>query len=185
VFNYGFADGWELVIDIDGFAWTQDTPRSYVQSEVFVKHVLREGCLQEKHGPSVALETGPLLPTIPRKPIAIGSPVHDEVGWSADLIVSECLGPVTMHANFTVEYQRDRSVAGSVGSIFEGPRDWRVRPVGEIYIEDQSGSSATSILVGAIWTYRKSLTFDAAVRTLQGSPTSNELRVGLTWVFGV
>jgi hypothetical protein len=181
VFNYGFSDGWELVIDIDTYLWSISSPSSFVWSDVEVKHVLREGCLQEKRGPSVALEVGPLLPTLPQ--------LGDEVGWSTDLIVSECWDPITVHANFQVEYERNRELEESVGAIVEGPRDWRVRPVGEAYLEHSPGSDELSILAGAIWTYRKSLTFDAALRTLQTiegtTPASYQIRVGLTWVFGV
>jgi hypothetical protein len=159
VFNYGFSKGWELVIDLD----------------VLVKHVLRAGCLQDRTGPSIALETGPLLPTVPQ--------LDDEAGWSADLILSQTLGPIIVHANELVEATRDRQFLYTTGAIVEGPRAWTVRPVGEAYIGAQDGAEITSVLAGAIWTASEHVAVDAAVRhDREGAVIGNELRIGVTWV---
>jgi hypothetical protein len=65
-FNYGFAPGWEAVVEGQvvhslnaGVGGT-----SLVGNGAFLKGVLREGVLQEKTGPSVATEFGLLLPGI-------------------------------------------------------------------------------------------------------------------------
>jgi hypothetical protein len=63
VLNYGFARRFELVLQGFDFApWggtTPAAPNKFMDTSVFVKTVLREGCLQEKGGPSVATEVGP------------------------------------------------------------------------------------------------------------------------------
>jgi hypothetical protein len=184
VFNYGFSPGWEIVVDFDGtLPWSDSGPSARIlQSDFFVKHVLRAGCLQEKSGPSIALETGVLFPTVPQ--------LDDEAGWSADLIVSQTLGPITVHANGLVQATRNRQFLYTGGAIIEGPRDWKVRPVGELYAGQNGGQLLDSFLVGAIWTFREHLVFDAAIRrgteaaNGQSGPTvaETEVRLGVTWV---
>ncbi len=175
VFNYGFAAGWELVVDVDDFSPLVRRADSYVQTDVLAKHVLRAGSLQEKSGPSVAIELGPLLPTVPQ--------LSDEAGWSTAVIVSQRWEPLTVHVNAQLELTRDRDVELVGGAIVEGPDRWRVRPVAEGYIERENGVNLESGLVGAIWRDRKTLSFDAAVRVFRESgATTGEVRVGLTLV---
>ena len=178
VFNYGFSDGWELVFDYDAGIPLGDPGSSLVLTDLQVKHVLRDGSLQEASGPSVALELGPLFPTLPS--------LHDEVGGDATLIVSQRWSHLTIHVNGMVEWTRDRAWSTTIGAIVEGPGDWRVRPVAESYVETERGANLFSGLVGAIWRYRPHVVFDAAVRVIRDdidkTGTSGELRVGLTWV---
>jgi hypothetical protein len=176
VFNYGFSDGWELVFDYDADIPLGDVGSSLLLTDLQVKHVLRDGSLQEASGPSVALELGPLFP----------ENLHDEVGGDATLIVSQRWSHVTVHVNGMVEWTRDRAWSTTIGAIVEGPGDWRVRPVAEGYVETERGANLFSGLVGAIWRYRPHVVFDAAVRVIRddidSTGTSGELRVGLTWV---
>jgi hypothetical protein len=63
VFNYGFSEGWEAVLE--GLGQTRlssSGPTSLTAAGAFLKHVLQPGSLQEKTGPSVATEFGVLLP---------------------------------------------------------------------------------------------------------------------------
>jgi len=188
VFNYGFSDGWELVVDYDAALPLNDLGGSLVLTDLQVKHVLRDGSLQHRSGPSVALELGPLFPTIPT--------LADEIGFDATLIISQRWSNVTVHLNSEVAWERDRTLTTTDGFIIEGPYRWRLCPVGEAYISSESGASEYSALVGAIYLWRPWLVFDAAVRIIQnnqsGTPstgpgtstqgTSGELRLGLTWV---
>ncbi|HEY1812758.1 MAG TPA: hypothetical protein VGG74_10460 [Kofleriaceae bacterium] len=188
VFNYGFSDGWELVFDYDAAIPLGDLGSSLVLTDLQVKHVLRDGSLQGRSGPSVALELGPLFPTIPTFP--------DEVGFDATLIVSQRWSDVTVHLNSEVAWERDRAVSATNGFIIEGPQRWRLRPVAETYVSVERGASLYSGLVGAIYRWRSTVVFDAALRIIEndqpgppstGPGTSNngasgELRVGLTWV---
>jgi hypothetical protein len=178
VFNYGFSDGWELVFDYDAGIPLGDPGSSVVLTDLQVKHVLRDGSLQDGRGPSVALELGPLFPTLPS--------LHDEIGGDATLIVSQRWSHFTIHVNAMVEWTRDRAWSTTIGAIVEGPGDWRVRPVAEAYVETERGANLVSGLVGAIWRYRPHVVFDAAVRVIHddidNTGTSGELRLGLTWV---
>lgn len=187
VFNYGFAPGWELVVDLDASIPTGDPGSTLVPTDVLVKHVLRDGSLQERTGPSVAIELGPLLPSLPS--------LSDEAGWSTAVIVSQRFASLTIHVNGLVEWTRDRAVAVTGGAIIEGPEHWRVRPVAEGYVSRERDANLYSGLVGAIWRYRDHLAFDAALRLIRNDQaenvqngltaqdaTSAEIRIGLTWV---
>lgn len=183
VFNYGFSKGWELVFDYDASLPLANLGSSLVLTDLMVKHVIREGSLQEKSGPSVAIELGPLFPTLPT--------IDDEIGGSFAVIVSQHWNPLTIHVNAGVAWSRDRAIETTGGAIIEGPQAWRLRPVGEFYVSNERGGNLYSALVGAIYRFRASLTFDAAVRiikddedrtTMSTNGTQSELRLGLTWV---
>ncbi len=162
VFNYGFAASWELVIDVDRFD-------DFVGSDVLVKHVLRAGSLQEAHGPSIAIETGPLLPGT--------SEQQREVGWVGNLIVSQRWDALTVHVNGGFMYGRDRDWIATANLIVEGPDTWRVRPVAEFAVEDR-----TTGLVGAIWRVTSTIALDAAVFAGQ---EDQGVRAGFTWVLAI
>jgi hypothetical protein len=69
VLNFGFSKNWELVLQ--GRLETpvsSSEPPSLTTTELLLKHVLREGSLQDRSGPSVATEFGLLLPGINRGP---------------------------------------------------------------------------------------------------------------------
>jgi hypothetical protein len=93
--------------------------------------VLREGSLQEKSGPSIATEFGVLLPGI-----------NDEHGTGASLagIVSQRWDWGTAHLNAQIELTREQHADYFFDTIIEGPHDWVVRPVSEIFYERDVGS---------------------------------------------
>jgi hypothetical protein len=142
------------------------------------KAVVREGALQDRPGPSIALEVGALLPTVP----VAGGP-----GMSVTAIASERWPALTLHLDAEGDYTRDGTFAFIGGFILEGPDAWAVRPVSEFFVAHQTETPATvSGLAGAIWRVRPQLSFDNAFRlAYQGSAREIEVRVGLTWSFAI
>jgi len=183
VVNYGFAKDWEAVLEGRGeypLAPSDDTRGRLVEDAFSLKHVLRDGVLQDKPGPSIATEFGVLLREL-----------HNEQGYGASWlgIVSDRWSWGTTHFNFGAELTRDHNTNFVAGWIVEGPQEWTVRPVGEASFEHQVGPVKTdtvSALVGAIWKVRDDLSFDVAVKQawVNGNPQT-ELRAGLTFAFSV
>lgn len=182
VVNLGLASGWELVLQ-GREVLPPDAPGAsprigLVDTGAFLKGVVREGALQGKSGPSVALEIGPLLPT-----------VHDErgAGFSAALILSHRLPLGAVHLN--VQEARTRAGRGDlfVGLIVEGPQGWRVRPVAELYAEKELGARATfSALGGAIVPIAHGLALDSALRAASIDGVGvYEVRAGFTWAIAL
>src|SRR5215471_20912754 len=101
VYNYGFAKNWELVIEGRGEhpLSGEDTGSRFVDDAISLKHVLREGVLQGKSGPSVATEFGVLLPEINGVPNAGGS-------WA--VIMSDRWSWGTVHLNIGTAWTREQ-----------------------------------------------------------------------------
>ena len=100
------------------------------------------GSLQDKTGPSVAPEFGVLLPD---------GTGDSSVGVSWASIVSQRCDWGTVHFNAETALTRDHHADVFVGSIIEGPSQWKVRPVAEIFYEKEFGLEETiSGLVGVI-----------------------------------
>src|SRR5204863_4500814 len=121
-----------------------DASRSRIVDTVLnIKTVVREGVLQDKAGPSVAIALGMLLPTVNDEP---------GVGVQGAAILSHRFGPVTGHLNAGLALSRAKriDVVGSV--ILEGPRMWPVRPVSEVFAQLEAGDETTvTALAGLIW----------------------------------
>ena len=177
-FNYGFAERWEAVLEGQWqHGLTGSTKRSsLVGNAASLKGVLREGSLQEKPGPSVATEASLLLPGI-----------GDESGTGGSIagIVSQQWPFLTVHLNLAATVTREQHGDYFVSAMVEGPRDWPVRPVAELFHERDFGTfNATSGLIGAIWQVRRNLAFDAALRHARiNDRTQDEVRAGLTFSF--
>jgi hypothetical protein len=178
--NYGFIPGWEAALEgkvthglTAGIAGT-----SLVESDALLKGVLREGSLQEKSGPSIATEFGVLLPGI-----------NDEHGTGAVLngIASQRWDWGTAHINAQIALTREQHADYFLDTIIEGPRDWVVRPVAEIFYERDVGLFRTrSALVGAIWQVQDNIAVDFGVRGARvNDHTAGEFRAGVTFAFGV
>jgi len=175
VFDYGFAERWELVVEAAGQAPPAGGGPTPVSDEVMLKYVVQPGALQDKPGPSIATEFGPLLPNIG------GS----SMGFEFEGIVSQRWEWGTVHLNFDPELTRDHHGALFLDAIIEGPRTWTVRPVLEIYSDSVVNEPQTfSALAGAIWQVRDNLAFDVGLRyaLVNGRPVS-ELRAGITFGF--
>ncbi|HVW23870.1 MAG TPA: hypothetical protein VHC69_00775 [Polyangiaceae bacterium] len=177
VLNLGILPQTELVVDFNDFVALNpdpDGPRvRLLDTDVLLKHVFREGVLQGRSGVSVAVEAGPLLPEINGT---------NAFGASADCIVSYQWPALTLHFNEWAEYTRAHNPFVFTGLIAEGPHEWAVRPVAEVfYSHEWNARDEASALVGAIWALRESFTLDAGVRgaRLDGQDAL-EVRLGFT-----
>jgi len=166
------------VVDFKDFVGLQSVagqPRMrLLDTDIFLKGILRRGTLQGESGVSIALEAGPLLPELGGT---------RGLGAQANLITSYRWEALSLHLNTSAALTRDHQLDGFVSLILEGPHDWAVRPVGEIYADHEFGNDTTySALAGAIWQVRDGLALDAAVR-YAAQPGNNdvEVRFGLTW----
>ena len=175
VVNIGLPDRWEAVFQGQGQfpLSTSDQPAALTGAGAFLKHVLRPGSLQDGSGPSIATEFGALLPGI-----------NADAGFGASVagIVSQRWewGTATFNAQTTLT--RDHHADLFLSTILEGPSQWKVRPVAEIFYEEVFDQSHTiSGLIGAIWQVRDDLAFDIGFRhaVTNGQPL-NEIRAGLT-----
>jgi hypothetical protein len=182
IFNWGFADGWEAVLEGRHLVQLGNAipgPRHRVEDTAFsLKGVLRDGSLQDRTGPSVATEASALLPTI-----------HGEPGVGAEwaVIVSQRWTDLTVHVNGAAAWTRAHEPGLFGGIILEGHDAWAVRPVAEAFVEGERDAPTTvSGLAGAIWRVREGLSLDAGLRRARGGGMSTtELRAGLTWGFSV
>jgi len=185
VFNYGIAERWELVVQGDlTHSLIEDSRRtSLLGGGVFLKGVVREGSLQGKKGPSIATEFGFLLPSINDE--SANGPTG--TGGSLAGIVSQKWPWLTVHLNVAAALTRQQTADGFVGVILEGPRDWPLRPVAEVFYErDFGGATTKSALVGVIWQVRDNIAFDVGLRAAQVSDQPlREVRFGVTFGFPV
>ena len=176
VFNLGIAEGWEAVLQGQAVTLLSPGPvqTSLIGNEFSLKNVLRDGVLQEKDRPSIAVEFGPLLPGVNGEPGAGAS-------WGG--IVSNRWGWLTAHFNAAVAVTRNHHADAFLGTIVEGPWDWLVRPVAEVFYEREWGVAETvSVLAGAIWQVNDKLAFEIALRDARvNGHAVNELRAGVTF----
>jgi hypothetical protein len=188
VLNFGIFADTELVFDFENTLASgalAGRPRlALLGTDVFLKHVLRKGILQEASGLSIAVEFGPLTPEIHGT---------NAFGASANLILSYRWDFATLHFNELSEYSREHELVVFSGVIAEGPRAWPVRPVTEIFYEQPlhpehresrlAVERTLSGLVGFIWPVRTWFALDLAVRGAKvGDESESEVRFGFTWV---
>ena len=178
VVNIGLTPGWEAVFEGHGkFPLSDSEERAGLAGAgAFLKGVLRPGSLQDQEGPSVATEFGVLLPGI-----------NAESGFGASLagIVSQRWEWGTIHFNVATALTREHRADLFFGTIIEGPAKWTVRPVLEVFFEEEFGRSRTaSGLIGAIWQIKDELSLDVGFRhaNTNGRPV-DELRMGMTFGF--
>jgi hypothetical protein len=179
VINYGFSENWEAVFEGTGQTpLSPAAPENLIDAGAFLKYVLRPGSLQDKPGPSVATEFGVLLPD---------STSNSGVGASLAAIVSQRWDWGTVHFNAQTAITREHHSDVFTSVILEGPYSWSVRPVAEIFYENEFGKQETvSGLVGLIWRVRDNLSFDVGLRhALNNGRPVNEIRAGLTFGFPV
>jgi hypothetical protein len=184
VLNLGILRGVELIVDLQNYVGIDEPPGQardrLLDTDVFLKGVLRRGSLHGGSGLSIAAELGPLLPN-----------VNGEVGYGAscNVIVSQHWSDLTIHVNSWVELSRgDLHLDWFEGVILEGSQDAALRPVSELYVEREfvTGATTWSALFGAIWRAREGLAFDVGLREGRaGQEAVSEIRLGLTWALTV
>jgi hypothetical protein len=186
VLNLGIFEQTELVADVDEWVAVgrlpPGTPRTVLfGADVLLKHVFVKGTLQDEPGPSVAVETGVLLPQV--------NGVNASYGGSLDVITSYSWPWATLHWNEWFQWTRLQHPDLFTGLILEGPRDWKVRPVAEVFFEEDftAAFSVGSGLVGAIWTLSENWTLDAGFRAARLDSLGNEFeaRLGFTWATAI
>jgi len=175
IFNYGFAEGWELVLQTVAQGFPSDAGPMNVSNAAFLKYVIKPGVLQDKPGVSIATEFGPLFANFGDSGTGFG--------WTG--IASQRWDWGTVHLNAAANLTPDQQREIFLDAIIEGPNKWMVRPVMEIYSDTLVNQTQTySALVGAIWTVSDKLSFDMALRyALVNGREVNEIRFGLTYGF--
>src|SRR5262245_45146982 len=177
VLNYGVAKNWEAVGE---FRLHVSPSVQVVDPSLSLKGVIREGILQEKPGPSVAVEVGPLLPST--------LPNEGHFGFEGIGIVSAGLGPFTVHLNGGGGIDRVDARAFAIwGVIGELPVVRSLRVVGEIAGEDVRGELPNhAALIGFIWQAAPSVAVDAGLRRglTDGAPAW-QITAGVTFGFRV
>jgi hypothetical protein len=176
--NFGISDDREIVLEgkLKTFQGNlfEGSRTSLVDTALSLKQVHRRGSLQDGIGPSIASECGMLLPTI-----------HAESGTGAScaLIGSQRWTAGTIHLNGALAFNREHRWNRFFGAIFEGPNEWTVRPVAELFTEQEvGGAQIRSGLLGVIWRAHENLAFDFGVRLARtGDTRIHEVRAGLTW----
>jgi hypothetical protein len=174
VLNYGVAKRVELVGE---FRLDVSPGVELIDPALSLKGVLREGVLQDRPGPSVAVEAGLLLPSTVRG--------ERGVGFEAVGIVSGKLAAVTWHVNGGGGLDRDGRLFGTWGEL---PLHPKVRLVGEVNGERTRGERPNnSALLGVIWQPTPSNVFlDAAVRHgISDAAPDWAFTVGLTFGFSL
>jgi len=177
VLNFGLWPNVELVAEFR-IAEGAGSEVNVVDPGLFVKAVLREGVLQEREGVSVAIETGPLLPSTVRGDRGVG---FETIG-----IASVPVAPLTIHVNLGGGLDRHAARPFAFwGIIGELPVRPELRVVTEITGESVQGVRANnSALLGVIWQPSRKVSWDAAVRhgISRGAPDW-EFTTGVTFGF--
>jgi hypothetical protein len=176
--NCRFISGWEASLEGKVAHGLTAGGARLVGSDVLLKGVLRECSLQKKPDPSIATEFGVLL-----------SGINDQHGTGAVLngIVWQRWDWGTVHIDAQIALTREQHADYFLDTIIEGPQDWPVRPVAEIFYEsDVSVFRTGSALVGAIWQIQDNVAVDFEL--LGGrvnGPTAGEIRAGVTFAPGL
>jgi hypothetical protein len=180
VLNYGLVRDLELV----GEFAIEESPRGSVRladPALSLKAVLREGVLQEKNGPSFAVEAGPLLPSTNKE--------ENRWGFEGLGILSAKLGSLIYHLNFGGGVDRLQNNPFMLwGVIAELPIVEKLRLVGEINGESVRGKTPeNSALLGFIWEAPwQNVFLDAGVRRgISRAAADWMVTTGLTFSFSL
>lgn len=146
--NYGFAKDWEVVAESELQVYKEGPGRNTELKNLALslKFVEREGILQNREGPSLASESGVLLP----------STLEDQkyTGLEFVQILSDKIEKFVYHMNAGIEFDRkDFDPNGVWGIILEYPYKAPVRLVGEVngsFVKDGLPESSGLDLFGRL-----------------------------------
>jgi hypothetical protein len=182
VVNLGVAHDWELSVYAQP-SWliADDADRHFalLDDGLVLKRILRDGCLQDAPGPSVAVEVAALFPS---------TEPFDRFGARVTPVVSQNWKGFTAHLSTSLFWTRldQPAIAGAL--IVEGPEiAAHLRPALEATTGWESGlGQGWSGLAALIWSPRDDLDLDLGFRLGRRLGTNaRELRVGFTWRFQV
>jgi len=176
----GLAEGWDVLYVTRGYALLDepDGEPAYTLREQFigVRRVLVAGAYNDEdlEGPSLAVQAGAFLPGAGAEP-GVGASLALLFAWQTDL--------GALHANVWFNYTQDETF-NSFGSLaVEGPPDWPVRPVAELYVEVEDDEPFVSGLIGAVADVSDEFAVQGGVRVGAWQDYA-ELEVRLsTWVY--
>ncbi|HEV8549736.1 MAG TPA: hypothetical protein VGQ57_11925 [Polyangiaceae bacterium] len=182
VLNLGILPEVEAVVDfapvVSFDAPPGAAPFGVFGTDFFLKWVFRRGSLQGEPGPSLALETGPLLPEL-----------HGDArfGYQASVLGSERGRALAVHLNALAALSRLGHPSAGGSLILEGIPASALRPVTELFASATRGEGTViSVLAGAVWTLGGSLALDGAGRVGRDDHRSfAEVRLGVTFAFPV
>lgn len=181
VINYGFIPDFEAVGQFYLDEPPGESPRVF-NGELSVKNVLRRGELQDRPGPSVAMESVLLAP-------GSADEAQPRFGWEESAIVSHKLRDMTFHWNASLGVDQTAALPFvALGLIGEKPLSARLRAVGELFSEDVRGRQPdNSALVGLIWEPGwRDAAFDAGLRRgLSAATPTWAVTAGLSIPFGI
>ena len=177
--NYGIIDNWELVGESDMQIYKEGKDRDFEIRDpaVSLKGVLRDGILQNKDGPSLAIELGALLPSTVKG--------ERNTGFGGVGILSYKFFNLVYHINSGIELDRSEVGPNAIwGVILEYPFEGSFRIVGEVNgIVKNEDLPETSGLIGFILRI-KEIDFDFGARkSFSDAAADWELTSGMTFSF--
>jgi hypothetical protein len=116
-----------------------------------------------------------------------GSMANMGLEQSLNGIVSQRWDLETVHLNAQIELTGEQHADYFLDAIIEGPHDWVVRPVSEIFYERDVGLFRTrSALIGSIWQVQDNIAVDLGLRGAHVNyHAMGEIRARVTFAFGV
>ncbi len=143
----GLAEGWDVLYLTRGYALLDrpagQSPYSLREQFVAVRRVLVPGAYNDEQlaGPSLAVQTGVYLP---------GVEAETGVGASLALLFAWQTDAGALHANAWLSYTQEQTFDLFISAAVEGPPEWPVRPVAELYVDVNDGEPFVSGLLGVI-----------------------------------
>ena len=112
VLNFGFADRWEFVLQGTAQAPPEGGGPLSVPDAAFLKDAVRPGVLQDKPGPSMAMEFGPLLPDVGGSGVGLVGVASSRNGGNGEPSTGtwrRTLHPTSMANSSSTPLSRDRT----------------------------------------------------------------------------